>query len=87
MTRRSAQINVARGEIVDQQALLVAMKAGKLAGAILDVYDGEFAAPPPSVCKNSTQLGPSANNCMLGTGIVEIAKCADHSTRIWTNGP
>jgi phosphoglycerate dehydrogenase-like enzyme len=34
-------INVARGKIIDQQALLRALDAGQLAGATLDVTDPE----------------------------------------------
>ena len=40
-------INVARGEIIDQSALLKALRAGWTAGAGLDVYTGEFTGPPP----------------------------------------
>jgi D-2-hydroxyacid dehydrogenase (NADP+) len=41
-------INVARGELIDQVALLNALRQGWIAGAALDVYDGEFTGPPPA---------------------------------------
>ena len=34
-------INTARGELIDQEALIAALEAGKLAGAGLDVYPDE----------------------------------------------
>src|SRR5215510_7390732 len=39
-------VNVARGEIVDEDALIAALAAGKLRGAALDVYVGEFEHEP-----------------------------------------
>lgn len=39
-------VNVARGEIVDEDALVAALAGNKLRGAVLDVYDGEFERPP-----------------------------------------
>ncbi len=39
-------VNVARGEIVDEDALVVALAAGKLRGVGLDVYVGEFEHAP-----------------------------------------
>jgi phosphoglycerate dehydrogenase-like enzyme len=40
-------INVARGEEVDEDALIDAVTTGRIRGAVLDVYDGELAGRPP----------------------------------------
>ena len=39
-------VNVARGEIVDEDALADALESDQLRGAVLDVYVGEFERPP-----------------------------------------
>jgi phosphoglycerate dehydrogenase-like enzyme len=39
-------VNIARGEIIEETALLHALAQGKLRGVALDVYDGEFERAP-----------------------------------------
>jgi glyoxylate/hydroxypyruvate reductase A len=48
MKTGSVLVNVARGEIIDEDALADALQSGQLRGVALDVYVGEFERPPPA---------------------------------------
>jgi D-3-phosphoglycerate dehydrogenase len=48
-------INAARGELIDQDALLTALDSGHLGGAALDVY-AEEPPPPDSLLRRHTRL-------------------------------
>jgi glyoxylate/hydroxypyruvate reductase A len=47
MPSHAALVNIARGEEVDEAALLDAINEGQIAGAILDVQAGELEGRPP----------------------------------------
>ena len=48
MKAGSVLVNLARGEIVDEDALADALQRDHLRGAAMDVYVGEFEHPPPA---------------------------------------
>ena len=51
-------VNTARGPIVDQAALVAALRDRKLAGAALDVFDGEPQLPAELIAMENVVLTP-----------------------------
>lgn len=51
MKRGSYVINIARGKVIDTQALMAALKDGRVAGAALDVTDPEPLPPGHALWK------------------------------------
>lgn len=51
-------INTARGQIVDQPALVSALRDGRIAGAALDVFDGEPEVPAELMAMENVTLTP-----------------------------
>jgi D-3-phosphoglycerate dehydrogenase len=53
-------VNVGRGSIIDQEALIAALAGGRLFGAGLDVIDGEPAVPPRLLALDNVIVTPHA---------------------------
>lgn len=60
-------INTARGEVVDEMALLAALDAGDLAGAGLDVYTNEPAVPAQLLVRENVVLLPHLGSATVPT--------------------
>ncbi|OWU84266.1 2-hydroxyacid dehydrogenase [Oceanicola sp. 22II-s10i] len=60
-------VNIARGDVVDEAALIAALKAGRIAGAGLDVYENEPTVPEALRKLENVSLLPH-----LGTAALEV---------------
>ena len=78
-------INIARGEIVDEPALIDALEAGRLAGAGLDVFEREPAVDPRMLALANVTLLPHMGSATIegraATGEKVIA-----NIRAWVDG-
>ncbi|MFS4580558.1 2-hydroxyacid dehydrogenase [Phaeobacter sp. C3_T13_0] len=73
MRPSSLLINIARGEVVDEAALIAALEAGTLAGAGLDVYEFEPKVPEALSSMEQVTLLPH-----LGTATEEVRSDMGH---------
>ncbi len=62
-------INTARGDVIDQQALIKALKEGTIAGAGLDVYEGEPAVPEALLTMDNVVLFPHLGSATIETRV------------------
>lgn len=60
-------VNIARGDVVDETALIAALAEGRIAGAGLDVYEFEPSVPPALMAMENVTLLPH-----LGTAALEV---------------
>lgn len=73
MQRHACLINIARGDVVDEAALIAALQAGRIAGAGLDVYEHEPAVPDALKAMENVTLLPH-----LGTAALEVREAMGH---------
>lgn len=67
MQRHGVLVNIARGDVVDEAALIAALQAGQIAGAGLDVYEFEPKVPEALKAMENVTLLPH-----LGTAALEV---------------
>jgi lactate dehydrogenase-like 2-hydroxyacid dehydrogenase len=71
-------INVARGGIVDDEALIAALREGRLAGAGLDVFEGEPKLNPGFLDLDNVSLTPHIGSSSRATRMAMAMRAADN---------
>jgi len=67
MQSHAILVNIARGDVMDEAALIAALQAGQFAGAGLDVYEHEPIVPKALLAMENVTLLPH-----MGTGALEV---------------
>ena len=87
MKKTAFLINTARGPIVNEQALVDALKAGEIAGAGLDVFENEPAVHPGLLELDNTVLIPHLGSATVETRAAMADIAATNALAILAGNP
>ncbi len=79
-------VNIARGGVVDDAALVVALRDGRIAAAGLDVFEGEPHIHPGLLALPNVVLTPHIASATTGTRRAMTMLAADNLIDFWTLG-
>ncbi len=79
-------INIARGEIVDEPALIAALRCGRLAGAYLDVFEHEPLAPDSPLWDLPNVLVTPHNSAAASGNDRRVYEIFVENLRRWVRG-
>jgi lactate dehydrogenase-like 2-hydroxyacid dehydrogenase len=77
MSRSAVLVNTARGPIVDEQALVDALRAGEIAGAALDVFEREPEVEEGLLTLENVVLTPHLGSATRDTRVAMGMLCVD----------
>lgn len=80
-------VNTARGPIVDEEALVVALREGQIAGAGLDVYEREPEVHPGLLDLENVALLPHLGSATIETRTAMATLAADNALAVLGGGP
>lgn len=80
-------VNIARGDVVDEAALIAALEAGKIAGAGLDVYEHEPSVPEALLGMENVTLLPHLGSATLETRVAMGLKAVENILALFDGKP
>lgn len=86
MKPSSTLVNIARGGVVDDEALAAALREGRIAAAGLDVFEGEPAVHPDLLAATNVVLTPHIGSATVGTRRAMADLAADNLIGVLVHG-